>query len=127
VLEETVDRVEGVDPVHPPVDRRQVRAPITGDSVPEEVVDGVADGGHVLEGDTVGHHHECVLPGVLTIEDDPVAVGPPDHQSGCGHRDRLLVGPGLDQDQVAGLGSVDGGLDGPVVIGDVPGGAGPLR
>ena len=112
VLEQAIHRVEGVEPVVAVAVGRQVRAAVTVDACPEEAVERVVAGGHVL------HRHatraEDANPVVeleLAIEDHLVAVQAADRQFRRRHVDGLVVHTGRDEDEVAGGGGIDGVLD----------------
>ena len=66
---------------------------------------------------------DAVVEGEAAVEDHLVAVEAPDRQLVGLDRDGLGVGAGGDEDQVAGGGGVDRGLDRLVVLGDPQRGA----
>ena len=123
VLDEAVGGVEGVDAVEAVVVGGHVRGPVAvNDDVgavvagEEHAVRGVRVGGEVLDGHAVREDDEPVLAFVLAVDDHGVAVGAADDDVVGFDDDGLVVGARADQDQVAGLGGVDGLLDGGVVV-----------
>ena len=127
VLEQAVDRVEGVDAVVLVVVRGDIGGAVAAHAGPEQPVDERVADGQVLDRHPVGGHADPVGPPELAVDHHPVAVAAADGHRGHGDLDLLAVGARADQDQVAGPG-VHRGLDGVVVLGHPPGHpAGPLH
>ena len=128
MLEQAVDRVEGVDAVVLVVVRGDIGGAVAAHAGPEQPVDERVADGQVLDRDPVGGHADPVGPPELAVDHHPVAVAAADGHRGHGDLDLLAVGARADQDQVAGPGGVHRGLDGVVVLGHPPGHpAGPLH
>ena len=123
VLEQAVDRVEGVDAVILVGVGGHIRGAVAAYPGPEQPVDACVAHGQVLDRDRVGGDADPVGPLELGVDDHPVAVAAPDDQGRHRDLDLLAVDARPDQDQVARPGGVDGRLDGPVVIRHPAGGA----
>ncbi len=118
VLEHAVDRIEGVDAVVAVAVGREVRAAVAVDPGPEEAVERVVAGGHVLDRHAVGAEHaDAVVELELAVEDHLVAIEAADRQLRSRDVDRFVVRARRHEDEIAWRGGVDRFLDRGVVGG----------
>ncbi len=113
VVDLPVHRIERVDAIVTGAVGRKVRAPVPVGSGPKEAVGGEVHRRHVLHGDAFGAQNpHPVVESELSVEDDLIAVEPANGELVGGDVHRLVVGAWADENEIAWLRCVDGGLDG---------------
>ena len=120
MLQQSVHGIEGVDSVIPIANRGEVRAAVAIYARPEEAIEAIVHGGHVLDRHASRTNNtDAIVKCVLAIEDHLVTIDSANHHIVGLDGDLLVVCAFAHEHEVARHCSIDRFLNGAVVIRDI--------